>query len=73
MDTRIRSLTKAVTYRAFGASATFVIAWLVTGSVRSAAQIGIADSLLKICVFYLHERLWDKVHLGRGERPEYEI
>lgn len=73
MDTHLRSLIKAITYRVFGALATFLIAWLVTGRIRSALQIGIADTLLKICVFYVHERLWDRVNLGRLEGPEYEI
>jgi len=64
---------KAVSYRMVGSAVTIAIAWVLTGKIRLAAQIGIADTVIKICAFYAHERLWDRVPLGRKEGPEYEI
>ena len=72
-DSHLRSVFKAVTWRIGGSGLTFVIALMLTGKVRLAMEIGLLDSLFKIGAFYLHERLWDRVGLGRRQKPEYEI
>jgi len=43
------------------------------GELRSAAAIGLADTLVKVGVYYGHERAWNRVRFGRGLQPEYEI
>ncbi|MDH7598486.1 MAG: DUF2061 domain-containing protein [Sedimentisphaerales bacterium] len=73
MDTHLRSILKAVSYRVMGSAVTVVIAWVVTSQIALAAQIGVADTLVKILPFYVHERIWQRVPLGRKEGPEYEI
>ena len=72
-DSHLRSIVKAVTWRIGGSGLTFVIALMLTGKVRLAMEIGLIDTVLKIGAFYVHERLWDRVGLGRRRRPEYEI
>jgi uncharacterized membrane protein len=29
--------------------------------------------IAKIGVYFLHERMWDRIGFGREKRPEYEI
>ena len=57
-DSRLRSITKAITYRIVGTIATSGIAYLVTGSPQTAAAIGMLDPIVKIVVYYFHERVW---------------
>jgi uncharacterized membrane protein len=57
-DSHLRSITKAITYRIVGTAATSAIAYLVTGSPHAAVAIGMIDPVVKIVVYYLHERVW---------------
>lgn len=63
-ESRRRSMLKAVTYRALGSTATCLVAWLVTGSFMTGLSIGLADSLVKVVSFYVHERAWHRVTWG---------
>jgi len=73
MESRRRSLAKALTWRAGGLVVTVLIALLLTGNVRAAASIGVLDTLVKLGAFYVHERLWLKISYGRVRPTEYDI
>ena len=73
METHFRSILKAVTWRAGGTVITCLIAWLLTDDLDLAARIGILDTLLKVGAFYVHERAWNRLQIGKMEPPEYEI
>ncbi|OHB67843.1 MAG: hypothetical protein A2Y77_10410 [Planctomycetes bacterium RBG_13_62_9] len=73
VETHVRSILKAVTWRVGGTIVTCVVAWLVTGSPGLAAKIGVVDTLIKIVAFYGHERLWNRLNIGKIEPPEYHI
>lgn len=70
-----RSLVKSLSYRITGTIATFIISFLVTGEVKFALSIMSVDFISKIGIFYLHERVWDKIKFGRiKENPnDYQI
>ncbi len=69
MDTRKRSLAKAISWRVTGSIDTMVISLIITGSVKLAAAIGITEVLTKSVLYYLHERAWLRVPYGRGTPP----
>lgn len=73
MDTHIRSITKATSYRVIGTATTFVVALIITGQPGMSLGIGILDSMLKIAQYYIHERIWAKSDFGRKKPPEYNI
>jgi len=73
MESHIRSIAKAVTWRTGGTITTFIVAWVVTGKPGVSVGIGIFDALVKVAAYYLHERIWMKLPFGRPKRPEYEI
>jgi len=73
MESHFRSIVKAITWRTGGTIVTFAVAWLVSGRIELAAQIGILDTAIKIAAFYVHERLWMKVGFGKLKPPEYQI
>jgi len=35
--------------------------------------MGLADTLIKLGVYYAHERCWLKVQFGKPKPPEYQI
>lgn len=73
VESKSRSIMKAVSYRVLGSSATAVIGFILTRRVALSAELGILDMVLKIGLYFLHERLWNHISFGRAKRPEYEI
>jgi uncharacterized membrane protein len=73
VETHIRSILKAISWRAGGTAVTFIVAWILTGNIDIAAKIGALDTALKIGAFYIHERLWNHLDFGKEKPPEYQI
>jgi uncharacterized membrane protein len=64
-DTHRRSVVKGITWRLVGSVDTAVLSYFFTGQSIQAAQIATAELVSKIGLYYLHERLWTKLNLGR--------
>jgi uncharacterized membrane protein len=74
VDRPIRSAIKSISYRIFGSGATAFISFLFTHSTTAALSIGAVEFFSKFGLFYLHERLWTKVSIGRERiAHDYEI
>ncbi len=73
MESHVRTITKTLSWRFVATLVTFSVAWLVTGKLTFAVEIGVADTLIKLGAYYFHERLWIRVKFGRLRKPEYEI
>lgn len=65
-ETRFRSIAKAVSWRIVGSLDTLVLSYLFTGSILVAGSIASTETVTKTVLYYLHERGWALVHLGRG-------
>ena len=64
-DTHIRSVVKAISFRIIASLITVILVLIFTGNLALAGAIGILDLILKIIIYYLHERVWDKIVWGR--------
>lgn len=73
MESHVRTIMKALSWRFVATLVTFSVAWLVTGKLTFAVEIGVADTLIKLGAYYFHERLWIRVQFGKLKKPEYEI
>jgi len=74
MESNSRSLAKAVSYRVLGSSGTALVVLILTGgNVKISLGAGALDMLVKIALYFVHERLWNHIPYGRPKRPEYEI
>jgi uncharacterized membrane protein len=74
VETHSRSLLKSISWRATGTLDTVFISFLVTGKIKLALSIGGVELFTKILLFYLHERIWNKISFGRTRaREDYEI
>jgi uncharacterized membrane protein len=62
-ESHTRSLLKGLTWRILATTATTIIAWLVTGHVEAALQIGFWEFFAKLGIYYVHERIWIKVRI----------
>ena len=73
METHARSIAKAVSYRVLGSLATAMVFMILTGNWKLSASAGVIDSVLKIGLYFLHERVWNHIRFGKQPPPEYEI
>jgi len=73
-DNHIRSVAKAISWRMTGTVDTIVISFLVTGQIKMAVSIGFVELFTKIFLYYVHERVWNRLQFGRGKSgKDYEI
>lgn len=74
METKKRSIVKAISWRFIATIITSLLALLLTGEWTFAATIGLADTALKFFIYFAHERLWNRIRYGLEEKqPEYMI
>ena len=73
METRSRSIVKALTWRVTALIITTSVVWIISDSLKLAASVGLVDTVIKLGAYYGHERCWLKVGFGRGKPPEYQI
>src|SRR5579859_1012498 len=69
-DKHYRSFVKAVSWRITGSIDTMIISFLITGKLKWALTISGVELFTKIGLYYVHERLWEKVPLGRVEQAD---
>lgn len=60
---RKRHIAKALTWRIIGTIDTCALGWLISGDFTTGLQIGTAELITKMVLYYFHERLWYNVHV----------
>ncbi|MDD1653914.1 MAG: DUF2061 domain-containing protein [Methanomicrobiales archaeon] len=65
LEYRIRSLTKAVTYRIIILVLDFVAVYLLTGRYEVAFGFMIVSNVYTSIAYYFHERIWSGIAWGR--------
>ena len=64
-ETSTRSVLKTISWRVVATLTTATIVWLVTGRLTLALAIGGIEAVSKMVLYYGHERLWDRIRVGR--------
>lgn len=72
LESRKRHLAKTVTWRLVGTLDTMTLAWLISGDPLAALQIGFAEVVTKMVLYYFHERVWYKLNYGLPKRNNIE-
>jgi uncharacterized membrane protein len=67
-ESHLRSVAKAFSWRVVATLTTMSIAWVITGEIDTAIMIGGFEFVLKIFIYYLHERAWQMVPRGAVRR-----
>jgi len=65
MDQPKRSLVKTISWRLTGSTATFLIAYVMTGNFAIAGVIGLTQMISNTVLYYLHERVWNRIKWGQ--------
>ena len=60
-----RSAFKAVSWRLIATTTGMVIVYISTGRLALTAYFAVADIILKMLFYFIHERVWNKISFGR--------
>ncbi|MDA9863869.1 DUF2061 domain-containing protein [Flavobacteriales bacterium] len=68
---RKRHIAKTLTWRVIASATTFMFVYVVFGDVKAASGIMVMESILKMVLYYFHERAWFRLGtIGRKEQDE---
>ena len=73
IESHFRSIIKALSWRVLATLITFSVSWMFTGNLELAVEIGLVDTVIKLGVYYSHERFWNRLTFGKMKEPEYQI
>ncbi|MFD2551525.1 DUF2061 domain-containing protein [Bizionia sediminis] len=68
LSSKKRHVLKTITWRVIGTLDTVLLAWFISGSTVAALQIGTAEVVTKMLLYYMHERVWYKINFGLANR-----
>jgi len=72
LNTKMRHIAKALTWRIIASGTTFILALLLFGghddALEKATWIALIESVLKMAFYYGHEEIWYRVNLGLDDR-----
>ena len=60
-----RSVAKALSWRFIASGATFIISLFVSADLSVAGTIAAIQFVANIILYFIHERIWNKVSWGR--------
>ncbi|MFC1675447.1 DUF2061 domain-containing protein [Planctomycetota bacterium] len=59
-----RSFTKSLTWRLCATITTVILVWIFVGKLSIAFSVGAVEIIVKLAVYYFHERVWNRVKWG---------
>jgi len=66
-ETRLRSTLKTLSWRGLGTIVTTILVFIFTGKILFAVTIGGFEGILKMILYFFHERLWNKISVGKKQ------
>jgi uncharacterized membrane protein len=65
-DCNTRSIAKAVTWKILAFCITLTASYIFSGSMPQALKITGSAALIGIVMYYIHERIWNRIDWGRN-------
>jgi adenylylsulfate kinase len=72
-ETNIRSIAKGISWRVLATGTTVIIVYFFFGRLDLALFAGVIETVLKIALYWAHERFWQKVKWGRKKIEPFNI
>jgi len=68
MEKPVRSVVKAISWRIVATLTTILLVFVYTGNVVISGSVGLLEFVLKIIIYYVHERVWNLLGFGRAQK-----
>lgn len=72
-ETNRRSIAKGISWRFIATSTTVIIVYLFFGELDTAIYAGLIETILKIGLYWAHERAWFKIRWGRKKIEPFNL
>ncbi len=72
-ETNKRSIVKGISWRAIATTTTIIIVYFFFGRLDLAIATGMIETVLKIGLFWGHERIWHKVRWGKKKIDPFSL
>ena len=72
-ETNKRSIVKGISWRMVATTTTIIIVYLFFGRLDLAIAAGLIESILKIGLYWAHERLWFKIRWGKKKIEPFNL
>ena len=72
-ETHRRSILKAISWRTWATITTAVIVFIFTGEFALALTVGLLEVVAKMGLYFLHERVWQRIRFGKREIPSFVL
>ena len=59
-----RSLLKTLSWRSLATITTILLVYVFTGEIVLALEVGFIEVFAKLLLYYLHERMWNRIKWG---------
>lgn len=66
-SSRRRHVAKTITWRVVGTIDTMLLAWIISGDPLVGLQVGGAEIVTKMTLYYIHEEIWHRSKFGLVE------
>lgn len=75
IELKRRSILKTLTWRLIAVTATVIAIYIYDRNLKAALTVGVSVNLVKMFLYYIHERIWNHISYGRivPKEPEYQI
>lgn len=65
-ESKKRSITKTISWRVLATLTTMMLVFIFTGDLSLMVGVGFFEVILKMIIYYFHERTWDKILWGKS-------
>ena len=72
-DSNIRSIVKGISWRAVATTTTIIIVYVFFGRLDLAIAAGVLETILKVGLYWAHERAWFKINWGRKRIEPFNL
>ena len=67
---QVIQLEKTISWTIISSSITFLVTWAITGSWQTGVAISITERVIKLFVYYGHERWWHKRYKAQKQEAK---
>jgi adenylylsulfate kinase len=72
-ETKIRSIVKTISWRILATLTTVTLVYIFIGDTTIAFTVGGIEVFLKMLIYFVHERVWDKLKFGKHEIQPFVV
>lgn len=72
-DTNLRFVTKGISWRFVATITTVIIVYIFFGRLDLAIAAGVIETILKVGLYWVHERAWFKIKWGRKKIEPFNL